>query len=508
MRKESSIFALIIGLGFVLMSGCGGSNSSSAPQHSGGPVSEGSVALFGTDYPLCDVVSFTATITGATLTPTGGGTAVSVLSSGQSITVDFARLVNFNALLDLSNVQTGTYDQVNLTLSNPQLTVVDTSKSPPVPVTITPTTLTTSTPSAAISPALVVGTNVSSGLLLDFNLRKSVQTDANGQVTGSLDPVMEARATNHISGQTTTSVGKIENLDGIIQTVTTTGTAPFTGSFTFQTYGGVGPVFTVNVTSSTTYSGVADLNGLSTDGAGTFVEVNGYVDGNGNVVAQYIEVEEQTSSSQKWGAYTGQVIGVTYDSSGNATQFNLLVGMEFPFWNSSIPRQSSLVVTLSSTTKYRITGIRMFWPFWMPPNPANFTYGPTSVGVGQNVVVHGTLQSGTPITLAARAVYLSPQTILGNFTAGSAVAGSDGKTGGFTLQPCGLVFQALPIPTLTFQNTNFSGGISDLTGLTAQPTLAVRGTIFYQQTSGTLNGVSWTAPTLVDQATDIRQLPQ
>ena len=507
MRKEASIFALIVGLGFLVMSGCGGSNGSLSSSPSTNAVSTGSVALFGTDYPLCDVVSFTATITGATLTPTGGGTAVSILSSGQSITVDFARLVNFNALLDLTNVPTGNYNQITLTLSNPQLTVVDTSKTPPVPVTITPTTLTTSTPSANISPALVVGASESSGLLLDFNLRKSVQTDTNGQVTGAVDPVMEARATNHQSGQTTTSVGKIENLDGIIQTVTTTGATPFTGSFTFQTYGGIGPVFTVNVTSSTTYSGVTDLNGLSTDGAGTFVEVNGYVDGNGNVVAQYVEVEEQTSTSRKWNAFTGQVIGVTYDSSGNATQFNLLVGMEFPFWNSSIPRQSSLTVTLSSTTRYVVTGMRMFWPFWQPPNPASFTYGPTSVGVGQNVVVHGTLQSGTPITLAARAVYLSPQTILGNYTALLA-AGTDGVTGGFTMQPCGLVFQAKPIPVLTFQSTNFSGGISGLSGLTTEPTLAVRGTIFYQQTSGTLNGASWTAPTLVDQATDVRQLPQ
>ena len=143
-------------------------------------------------------------------------------------------------------------------------------------------------------------------------------------------------------------------------------------------------------------------------------------------------------------------------------------------------------------------------------NWQHIQYGPLTVGVGQNVVVHGSLQPGTPPTLAARAVYLTRQTILGNFT-GLLAEGSDAKTGGFTLQPCGLVFHGNPITTLTFANTRFSGGINDLTGLGPKPTLAVKGLLFYEQAappSGGINGVSWTPTAFVDEARQVHQLPQ
>jgi hypothetical protein len=478
------------------------------------------VALFGGDYPLCDVVSFQVTITGATLTPQGSGPPVSILSSEQSITVDFARLVDFTTLLNLASVPEGTYSQFSMTLASPQLAVLNTSASPPAPVQVA-TTLTTSTPTVPIEPALVVSSNGTAGLFLDFSLRKSVQTDSNGQVTGTVDPVMMASPTTKQTGQTGTSVGEFEDLAGIVQcnstsppcTSASTGTnGAFTGYFNIQTYGGIGPIFTINVTSSTQYS---DGNNLPALAAGTFVKVDGYVDGNGNVVAGQVEVEEQTSSTDMRRAFAGQIIDVTRDTSGNATQFTLFVGGGFPQTDDSVPRQSPLTVTLASTTHYRVEGDGMFWGDGTSApsfsyNPQNIQYGPLTVGVGEDVDVHGSLQSGTPPTLAARAVYLTRQTILGNFT-GLLAEGKDAKTGGFTLQPCGLVFHGNPITTLTFANTIFSGGINNLTGLGPKPTLAVKGLLFYEQAappSGGINGVSWTPPALLDEARQVHQLPQ
>ena len=51
--------------------------------------------------------------------------------------MDFARLVEFNTILNLANVPTGTYSQIKLTLANPQLTMIDVFADPPAPVTIT-----------------------------------------------------------------------------------------------------------------------------------------------------------------------------------------------------------------------------------------------------------------------------------------------------------------------------------------------------------------------------------
>ena len=93
----------------------------------------GSVVAFGTDAPICDVESFVATITSASLVPQGGGTPVSLITPTTPATVDFARLVDFTNILSTASVAPGTYNQLQMTLTNPQLTALNTSTSPPSP---------------------------------------------------------------------------------------------------------------------------------------------------------------------------------------------------------------------------------------------------------------------------------------------------------------------------------------------------------------------------------------
>jgi hypothetical protein len=80
-----------------LMVGCG-SNSSSGPFPVSSPQA-GQIVTFGTDAPICDVESFTATITSASLVPQSGGTAVPLITATAPATVDFARLVDFTNIL-------------------------------------------------------------------------------------------------------------------------------------------------------------------------------------------------------------------------------------------------------------------------------------------------------------------------------------------------------------------------------------------------------------------------
>jgi hypothetical protein len=71
--------------------------------------------------------------------------------------------------------------------------------------------------------------------------------------------------------------------------------------------------------------------------------------------------------------------------------------------------------------------------------------------------------------------------------------GSDGKTGGFALVPCNRLFQGQTVTVLTAFATRFEG-VADLNGLSTTKLYLVRGYVLYEQTPGSLNGVSWNPP--------------
>ncbi len=478
-------------LAVAMMVSCGsnaGSNSNpySSPQ-------DGSVVTLGTDAPICDVESFTATITAASLLPQGGGTPVTLIDSTNPATVDFARLEGFTNILSAASAAPGTYNQLQITLANPQLTAIDTTTSPPTSTTI-PTTLTTPTLTVSINPALVVSSSTTSGLLVDFNLRKSLQIDGTGQVTGTVDPQFTIGAITPSGG----IVGEADSLYGVVQSTSTSGLpSGFTGSFALTVADGVGQTYTVLVNSDTTFEGDGAMS-LGDLQAGTFVEVDAIINTSGQIIAQTVDVEDQTSASDKRSAFLGKIIGVTRDGSGNATAFTLLVEDEIPRMNDTIPLHSGLKVSVSGTTHY-ITN----WRQW---NRQSFTFSPQTLGVAEKVAVFGVLGAGTPPTMAAGHVFLRPRSVLGNFGTLQA-AGSDNKTGAFTMIPCGALFQANPVTVLTFPDT-FFGGVSGLTALTQAPTLNVYGLVFNPQASGTTkNGGSWIGPAWVMQARGVRQLP-
>ena len=480
-----------------LMVGCGANNTSVSDTQTA--ALSGSVVTFGSDAPICDVESFIATITSASLVPQGGGTAVTLISATTPATVDFGRLTDFTNILSTASIPPGTYSQLQITLTNPQLIAVNTSVSPPAPEPITPVTFTTTSSSTftstiTISPALVVTSSTTSGLTLDFNLRKSLQVGATGQVTGAVDPQITITP-NTLSGST---VGEADSLYGVVQSTSTSNLPTgFTGSFTLTVADGTGQTFTILSNSSTVFEG----DGVTTFGdltANDFVEVDAIVNTSGQIVAQTVDSEEQTSPSSQKSAFIGKIIGIARDGSGNATAFTLLVDDEVPSLNGTVPLHSGLAVTVSSSTKYFVN-----WPHW---NREAFTLSPQTLGVAEKVAVYGVLGSGTSPSMAANRIFLRPRNVMGNFNT-LLTAGSDDATGGFTMTPCGSLFGGTPITVLTYADTNFTG-VSGLLNLTAAPTLNTRGDLFYEQTSGkATTGASWKAPTWVLQTREVHQLP-
>lgn len=477
----------------VMMTGCGGSTS--APP---APTPAGSVVLFGTDVPACNLEAFVAAINSAILVPQGGGNLVPLVSSTAPATVNFARLADFTNIISTASVPPGKYSQLQLSLSGAYVVALDTSTNPPSVVepggNLTPTSLT-----LTINPPLVVSGATTSGVTFDFNLRKSLQVDGSGQLTGVVNPQITV-TTNSNSGST---VGEADALYGIAGAPSTANLpSGFTGSFPLTLDDGTFQTLNVLVNSDTVFEGdgVTSLAGIA---ANDFVEVDAVVNTSGEIVAQIVDGEEPTSLANVQVALLGSVIGVARDGSGNATAFSLLVEDEDPLIieddDGSGPIAGAVYnATLTSSTHYFTN-----WRQW---NQQSFTFGPQTLGLGQNVAVFGAVGSTPGAGFFVNQIFLRPQSVQGSFKSLQA-AESDGVTGAFTAAPCSSLWGGQAITVLSYPDTVFNG-LGGLTALTPTPVLDMVGLLFYPQTSGTSNtGGSWPAPAWVMQAREVHQLP-
>jgi hypothetical protein len=401
--------------------------------------------------------------------------------------------MDFATLLSVSNVQPGTYNALGITLSNPQLTYLDTSTTPASFKTIAPT-MKSLTVKLSLNPAITIASSGIAGLQLDFDLLNSVSIGSNNQFT--VTPTFTA---NLASASGSDGLAEFNDLSGLVQSVTANSTNPsFVGSFTISSPNT--PTVTVNVTSSTTFDGVAGLGSLS---AGTFVEMDAFLDPNANIVAKTVVAEDQEDQANGEAAFTGLITSVT-PQSGNATQFTLLVQGENPDVSSRVGLFSTLTFNIApSSTTFGLTA--------QAADFANFSYGAANLATGQRVVVHGTLPSGsgTAQTATARSVILGFQSILGNLSTNPStpVATNDGVDGGFTLVPCSPLFQPAQITVLSAQQTAFLG-ISNLYSLNNSGThfLIVKGLLFNEQSITSFGVESWTVPAKVQVASQIHQL--
>ena len=480
MRRGFLGLALVVGLAVIIMLGCSGSNSfSPAPTVR---VQTGSVVFFGTDAPLCNVVSFEVTITGLTLTPQGGGAPVTVISGANPVTVDFASLVGFATILKMADIPVGTYSQLSITLASPQLSVLDVTVRPPAPTILSNTTLTSASFTLDINPPLVVTDGGVTAMTLDLDLVNSVKTDEHGQVTGVVAPVFQVSPTPAAADRT---LGELDSLRGVVKSVSTSSTDPgFTGSFVISTRGGTGQDLTLNVNGSTLFEGVTGLSGLDVD---TMVDVVAQVNSTGKILATEVHVLEPVVPSLRRAGFAGLVSWVNRDQNGNALEFDLFNREQFPDVSTSVPRRVAIRVRILPTTRFGIAALAA--------NRAGLHFTPASLGEGQQLAVVGQYDQGSVngrIIVNARAIFLTMNAYLGNVSQVLAV-GSDGKTGGFAFVPCAPVFGGQPFTALTFARTQFHG-IADLNSLGTQPLTVAKGLLLFEQRPGSVNGVTWNPP--------------
>jgi Domain of unknown function (DUF4382)/Domain of unknown function (DUF5666) len=488
MLRRKLIRCLALVTAAALATGCGSSTTTTATKDTGGLI-----ILVG-DSPLCDVLSFRFALSGMTLMSSAGGTSASPYTTQPLINVNFNELQDMTTLLFAGPVTVGSYDQVKILFGPTQFSFFDPTHTPPVSTVLPRYSDTTQI--FTIQPPLTVTKGGVSALRMDFNVRQSVGVDAQGQLNGDAPPVVKFTP---VTPTGTVGFGRVQDLRGFVLSVTNGGTlSEFIGTLSVQILSGTAdvPIVNVNITPDTQIYGAPSLNQLP---GGSFVEVDGYVDSKGNLVANAVEVEDQENTTQNRIGLIGYIQSITRDATGKAAQFTLYVSDEQPESQFIAPLDSYVQVDVSTTTKFQYSSRAV--------NFASLPFDGTSLQVGQEVIVHGPAaksQNGTTI-VDANSVYLNLQTHDGNFSS-LVQSGSDDKTGAFWLKTCAQLFQGLPILVVTNQDSNFVN-VTGLSGLTPQPSLIVKGLLFYELQGGTVHGIPVPPGTLVMLADQVHQLP-
>ena len=434
MKATGVFIVLLAALGF---SGCGGSTSGSST----GSEEQASVFTVGTDAPLPSVVSCQIMVTGVTIN--NGTTNVPVLTTPQ--VVDFAQLSGLHQLLDLNSVPTGTYTSATVTLASPVIGFIDTTQNPPAINTIDGT-LTQSSVTVNFANPFVLNAADLVGLRMEFDLRQSLQTDQNGQVTGAVDPVFHMQLLNATDANVS-----IDDFHA--------GVVGVTGDNTFTVQGPKGRQWTVQTNSSTVLDDPSiPVSSFTTN---TIVEISGQLD----PVSHDIDASEiEVVSSDKF------VLGGLFTSirppSGPATQADLYVRYELPDVTGIQDGQIE-TLALNGNEIYKLANIN---------NPiTTLIFNNSALAAGQVVDVAGSLNTTNGVsTLTVHRVVLRRQGQQGTWVPGSTVV-QNGNSGSFQLTDnwtAGILLPS-PLTVLTTNATNFIN-LSGLSGLSGSQALPLR----------------------------------
>jgi hypothetical protein len=423
-------------------SGCGGGASSTTPTQ---PQS-GSVFVNGTDAPLPSVVSFQVDITGMTVSD-GVNPPISVLSGTQ--TVDFARLNGLHTLLDLNSIPAGTYTNVNVTLANPEimyLNVTNPQTTPPTRPTVTTlnatsspaVTLTQSSVPITLSSPLTVNAGDIIGLSFDFDLRHSIQVDANGNFTGVVNPTLDLKAV--------TPSDSDAYIDDFVAGVTNVGTS------SFMIQGPHGHQFTVNVNEQTEWENNESISNLTNT---SIVEISGTIDRtSGAILADTVAIVSQDSF------WAGGLVTFVDPATTPANDFDLYVRNVLP---SGTGFQSGQISTID------LSGNEKYFIYWWHNKFTSFLFNSSLLVPGQHVSIAGPFSNGA---VTVKRVVLRHEGHNGAWVVGSTDVGA--STFQFNSNGlAGVLFNG-PVTVYCTPFTVFKGGLTGLGSITGTTAMNLR----------------------------------
>jgi len=409
--------------------------------------------VVGTDAPMASVTSFSVVVSSiqAFTTNDCSGTGVSLVSG--TPTVDFARFNGLQTLLDMNDVAVGTYNCVSISLGSATLGYLDISGGGAPVIATEAATL----PSAALTyplstPMIVATAGAPVGLHMDFNLRKSIVVDSNGNITGAVNPTFNVKAVNNQDPG-----AYIDEFDAAVLTTTAQ-------SFTIQ--GPHGRQFTVNVSGSTEWDGGASLGGLTSS---SIVQVSGFLDR----ADATIDADEVAVLSDSGFYAAGQLTYVT-PSSGPATSFDLYVRGTLPA-STGVVDGDIATINLSGSEKFSI--------YWMHGPLAQFLFNPSGLLPGQHIAVGGPATGATSASnVTVKRVMLRDWGFNGTVVAGS----ENSTTGSFQMQVNGFAGVLIPQTVTVYlaDNCSFRDGWTGFSNITDDANVRVVGLLLKDPTSG------------------------
>jgi len=410
------------------LTSCSGGNSQMSQTAS---TQSAMIFVTGGDAPLPSVLSFKITLNNLALSD--GTNTVQVLT--QPATIEFSQLLGLRTLVALNSVTPGTYKSVSATLASPVISFLDLTTTPASVGTINGT-LTSNTISMTFRSPLTIDKSGLGGLNFHFDLRNSLQTDANGQLTGVVSPHVGIRSLRIDDDD-----AEIDDLKGSLVSVSTSGNA-----FVLQRANGRN--FTIDVNSQTQFEG---LSGLSALVPPAILEVSGRPQADGSILADHVEL-----STTDRAFLSGIVLNAT-PSTGAATSLTLLVRDEIPVL-SGISAGLPATVKIAPSTEFDIARFRL--------PVSSMLFSASSLVLGQSIGVGGTVDTTTnPASFATRRIVLRPQGLQGKVNPNS-VSAQSGNNGSFQLVAngfFGFLFNA-PLKVMTSDLTRFRG-VNSLSGL-------------------------------------------
>jgi Domain of unknown function (DUF4382) len=425
--------------------GCSSSSSSSPTSPS---AQTAGVFVTGEDAPLASVVGFDVTINSIKLN--GSGSSATVLST--ATTVDFARLLGLRSPLGFNSVPSGTYTSATFSLSNPVISYVQMQPSPVLTTmnaTFSPTTSSSTQTSVTVTfpAAMVVGSNGLAGLRMDFDIRQSVAVDGSGNITGTVNPTIYAKAV-----QASDPTAQVTDLTGGLVSVNAAA-----NSFVIQ--GPYGHQLTINVSSSTQFNSGWTINNLATPAV---IGVQGAYQADGTLMASNVEV---ITTSQAF--LSGRVLAIN-PTSGPVQSITLFVGET----SADLVGDSDTIQTINvgSVTQYDVCFFDNLF--------TNALFNDSTVLVGQRIFIGGSYANSV---FTPQMISLRFQGVYGTMTGTPTVL--SGNVGSFELQNNALIGYSLgdlPLTVGTGDLTLFIN-TTGLSTLESGESLVAGGLLFYDQ---------------------------
>lgn len=305
--------ALLVASVLFLVSCGGGMNSTLQTTSSGSaPLS---LTMGDTPPAGVTVLSFEIKVMAATMNSSGG--SVSLLPQGP-VEVEVENLQVEKAFLGSRSVPAGTYTSLDVTFANPQMTIMNNSGAAiggcanGATCRLTPALNPSMVTYSSAPFPLTVTDGQPVGLLLDFNLNQSIQSDL------SVTPTISFTQLQRHHGEDGDEMEGIDDVHGKITAVNSSNnTVTMADNHSGQS-------FTVTVNNNTTFRGFMEegmANAFSSLAVGQVVEVDLILQSDGTLVAKSITLKVR--DDQQEGAIGGKVVAVDSPTEFKIIAFDL-----------------------------------------------------------------------------------------------------------------------------------------------------------------------------------------